>query len=221
MRKYVCSICGYIYDEAAGIPDKQIAPGTRWEELQEDWVCPLCGAPKEVFHLMEEEKTVHKDGALEENRRDEMRELSFGELGALCSNLAKGCEKQYLAEEAGLFNQLSEYFMSKAAPVSDAGMEHLLALIGNDLEEGFVQAEDASSSVSDRGALRALTWSQKVTRMLKSLLARYETERGGVIGGAKVYVCEICGFVYVGEEPPEICPVCKVPKLKLTELKRR
>ncbi|MBT9775350.1 rubredoxin [Clostridium sp. MCC353] len=221
MSKYVCSICGYIYDEAAGIPDQQIAPGTRWEELPDGWACPLCKAPKEAFRLAEEEKAVHKDEPAEENRKDELRELSFGELGALCSNLAKGCEKQYLAEEAGLFNQLSEYFMGKASPVADAGMERLLALVKMDLEEGFGQAEAAASSASDRGALRALTWSQKVTRMLESLLARYEKEQGGFIAGTRVYVCEICGFIYVGEEPPEICPVCKVPKLKLTELKRR
>ena len=39
MTKYVCSICGYIYDEATGIPEAGIAPGTKWEDLPEDWVC--------------------------------------------------------------------------------------------------------------------------------------------------------------------------------------
>ena len=49
MKKYVCSVCGYIYDEAAGIPDDGIAPGTLWAQLPEDWVCPLCGAAKSEF----------------------------------------------------------------------------------------------------------------------------------------------------------------------------
>lgn len=49
MKKYVCSICGYVYDEADGIPDDGIAPGTRWEDLPEEWVCPLCGAGKDEF----------------------------------------------------------------------------------------------------------------------------------------------------------------------------
>ena len=49
MKKYVCSVCGYIYDEAAGIPDDGIAPGTLWAQLPEDWVCPLCGAAKTEF----------------------------------------------------------------------------------------------------------------------------------------------------------------------------
>lgn len=49
MAKYVCDICNWEYDEAAGLPDKGIAPGTKWEELPEDFKCPLCGAPKEMF----------------------------------------------------------------------------------------------------------------------------------------------------------------------------
>ncbi len=49
MKKYVCMICDYIYDEAIGIPDAGIAPGTKWEELPDDWVCPLCGAAKSEF----------------------------------------------------------------------------------------------------------------------------------------------------------------------------
>lgn len=47
--KYVCDVCGYVYDEAAGDPDKGIAPGTKWEDLPGDFVCPLCGAGKDVF----------------------------------------------------------------------------------------------------------------------------------------------------------------------------
>ena len=49
MKKYVCSICGYVYDEAKGDPDNGIAPGTKWEDLPDDLVCPLCGADKDVF----------------------------------------------------------------------------------------------------------------------------------------------------------------------------
>ena len=49
MAEYVCDICNWEYDEAAGLPDQGIAPGTKWEELPEDFKCPLCGAPKEMF----------------------------------------------------------------------------------------------------------------------------------------------------------------------------
>jgi rubredoxin len=49
MDKYVCSACGYVYDPAEGDPDNNIAPGTSFDELPEDWVCPVCGLGKDVF----------------------------------------------------------------------------------------------------------------------------------------------------------------------------
>jgi rubredoxin len=49
MAKYVCSVCGYVYDEAEGYPDGGIAPGTKWEDVPEDFVCPMCGVGKEMF----------------------------------------------------------------------------------------------------------------------------------------------------------------------------
>lgn len=53
-RKYECVICGFIYDEAEGLPDDGIPPGTRWEEIPEDWECPDCGISKSEFDLMAE-----------------------------------------------------------------------------------------------------------------------------------------------------------------------
>ena len=53
MKKYVCNICGWIYDEAEGYPDEGYAPGPKWEDLPDDFECPLCGAPKEDFSLVE------------------------------------------------------------------------------------------------------------------------------------------------------------------------
>lgn len=49
MKKYVCSICGFVYDEEAGLPDEGIAPGTKWEDVPADYQCTLCGADKSVF----------------------------------------------------------------------------------------------------------------------------------------------------------------------------
>ena len=46
---YVCTLCGYTYDEAVGDPDNGIAPGTKFDELPDDFVCPLCGATKDSF----------------------------------------------------------------------------------------------------------------------------------------------------------------------------
>ena len=49
MKKYVCEICGYVYDPAKGDPDNGIAPGTAFEDIPEDWVCPVCGVGKDSF----------------------------------------------------------------------------------------------------------------------------------------------------------------------------
>ena len=49
MKKYICNICGWIYEEALGDPDHGIAAGTRFEDLPEDFVCPLCGVGEDEF----------------------------------------------------------------------------------------------------------------------------------------------------------------------------
>lgn len=49
MKKYVCTVCGYVYDEAVGDPDNGIEPGTAWEDVPEDFLCPLCGVGKDQF----------------------------------------------------------------------------------------------------------------------------------------------------------------------------
>ena len=49
MAKYVCTVCDYVYDEEKGDPDNGIAPGTKFEDLPDDYECPLCGVGKEMF----------------------------------------------------------------------------------------------------------------------------------------------------------------------------
>jgi rubredoxin len=49
MDKYVCTICGYVYDPEQGDPDNAVAPGTKWEDVPDDWECPVCGASKDDF----------------------------------------------------------------------------------------------------------------------------------------------------------------------------
>jgi rubredoxin len=49
MERWICTICQYVYDPELGDPDREIAPGTSFEDLPDDWCCPLCGAGKDVF----------------------------------------------------------------------------------------------------------------------------------------------------------------------------
>ena len=52
-KTWMCLICGFIYEEAAGLPDEGIAPGTRWEDVPMNWTCPECGARKDDFEMTE------------------------------------------------------------------------------------------------------------------------------------------------------------------------
>jgi rubredoxin len=216
MFKYVCSVCGYIYDESKGISEAGIAPGTLWQDLPEDWFCPLCGAAKEEFQKQGESVTAEKKPTALTEMPEDMKELSLLEISVLCSNLARGCEKQYKLEEAELFRKLAGYFKEISPPAKEANFKKLLELIEKDIEEGFPNANAAAAE--DRGALRALVWSEKVTRILKSLLTRYEKEGDFMIEKTGVYVCTICGFIYLGDDLPDICPVCKVPNWKFEKI---
>ena len=52
MKTYQCVVCGFIYEEAAGMPNEGIAPGTRWEDIPADWECPECGVAKADFEMV-------------------------------------------------------------------------------------------------------------------------------------------------------------------------
>lgn len=52
--KFICDICGYVYDEKLGDPENGVAPGTKWADMPEDWVCPLCGVGQDEFSPAED-----------------------------------------------------------------------------------------------------------------------------------------------------------------------
>ena len=58
--KYVCDVCGYVYDETVGDPDNGIAPGTKWEDLPEDFECPVCGVGREQFSKEDQRKSARR-----------------------------------------------------------------------------------------------------------------------------------------------------------------
>ncbi len=53
MSSYVCTICGFVYEEEKGYPEAGIAPGTKWEDVPDDFVCPECGVGKDMFEKQE------------------------------------------------------------------------------------------------------------------------------------------------------------------------
>jgi rubredoxin len=53
VKRYMCLVCGLVFDEEQGWPDEGIAPGTKWEDVPANWLCPECGAGKEDFEMVE------------------------------------------------------------------------------------------------------------------------------------------------------------------------
>ena len=201
MKEYVCSVCGYVHKTDGELPD--------------DFKCPLCGAGKDAFKLKDD--TAKQSESILEKPHTE-KELSAMEMSIICSNLARGCEKQYMPKESENFKKLADFFRSKAMPVNEANTEKLLELIEKDLSVGFPYGNAVANEQHDRGALRCQVWSEKVTRMLQSLISRYQTEGDKMLENTGVYVCTVCGFVFVGDAPPEQCPVCKVPSWKFEKI---
>ena len=209
--KYVCQICGYVYDDA-----KEKVP---FAELPDDWKCPLCGAAKSDFKPEANGNEKKVVTAIEPMEAD-LEKLSAGQLAALCSNLARGCEKQYKQEEADLFKQLADYFTAVVPAVNDASVEKLAKELQTDANN-YAAVRATADANADRGAARVCVWGEKVTRMLSSLVNRYLNEGEAMLKDTNIWVCTTCGFVYIGDTPPELCPVCKVPDWKFEKIEGR
>ncbi len=210
--RYICQICGYVYDE-----EKEKVP---FAELPDDWKCPLCGAGKADFKPEESAKPAAAAKPVSVPVDADLKKLSAGQFSALCSNLARGCEKQYKAEEAALFAELADYFAAITPAVNDASVEMVAGLLQNDIDN-YAGMRAAADAEADRGAARVCVWGEKVTRMLSSLVGRYLREGEAMLADTDIWVCTVCGFVYVGDAAPEMCPVCKVPAWKFEKIEGR
>ncbi|MEG2274306.1 MAG: rubredoxin [Clostridia bacterium] len=226
MAKYICSICGYVYDEQK---EKM-----KFDDLPASWVCPLCGAPKSAFNreatkeiaqtvepIKAENKTVEAENkAVKTETAGGDRALTYAELNVLCTNLAKGCLKQYRAEEAGQFQEIADFYSRNSEKSKLTNFDDISLRLDADVSKKYPTAFENARHDADRGALRILTWSEKVSKIEQSIIKRYKEEGASFLANTKIFVCEICGFIYIGDEAPEICPICKVPKFKINEVGR-
>ena len=212
--RYVCSICGYVYDEA-----KQ---GKPFAALPETWTCPLCGAAKSAFAPEAAAKSAPPAPTVAPPApaHGDMQKLSPGALSILCSNLACGCEKQYKEEEAALFREIAAWFAAAAPAAQETGVDALASRIGEDLA-AYPALNAAAVQAGDRGTQRICVWGEKVTAILKTLVERYRREGEAMLRDTDIWVCSVCGFAYVGKEPPRLCPVCKVPAWKFEKIEGR
>jgi len=210
--KYVCPICGYVYDE-----EKE---GVSFKDLPDDWKCPICGAEKNAFDVKEEKVVVVKSEQKKEEpieTIEDYKKYSIGELASICSNLARGCEKQYLQEASNLYKELANYFDSISPMVQNANVEELQNRLNQDIQS-YADLREIADENKDRGAARVCVWGEKVTRMLANLVGRYIRDGEKMLENTNIWICSICGFVYIGENAPELCPVCKVPAWKFEKV---
>lgn len=106
--KFVCPVCGYVFDEAQ--------EKAAFSSLPETWQCPICKAAKSLFTPQGGEAPAISG---EPAQAEELRPLTPGELAAVFSNLARGCEKQYHPEEEACFQELAAYFAGVAPQEPD------------------------------------------------------------------------------------------------------
>ncbi len=213
MKEYICTVCGYVHKTDGGLP--------------EDFVCPICGAGKDAFVLKEDKPKA--EAALEKPHTE--KELSPMEMSIICSNLARGCEKQYMPTESENFKKLAEFFLSKAEPTAEniaSQLPDILSkavakssrLMAEDLirEAGFMLPQSANTK-----EFLELIKSYPdipvdvVEALLKTIKFNEEPEKKEVKKIAK-WKCSICGYVHEGAEAPEQCPMCKQPKEKFVKV---
>ena len=138
-------------------------------------------------------------------------------LSVLFSNLAKAAEKQQREEEQGLFSFLAGRLWDGPAP--GGNLAELREKIASDIPGAYGEINHAAAEKGDRGILRALRWGEKVTTLQKSLIDRFLDKGDALLEGNDLFVCEACGFVFLGSQVPEICPVCKAPSKRFSKVK--
>lgn len=108
MKQYICTACGYIHETDGELPD--------------DFKCPLCGAGKDAFVLKEE--TTKAEETLEKPHTE--KELSPMEMSIICSNLARGCEKQYIPKNLIILENLQTSSVKKQSLSAMQAQRHCL-----------------------------------------------------------------------------------------------
>ena len=138
-------------------------------------------------------------------------------LSAVFSNLSKAAEKQRLPDASALFSQLADHYRQDGDGGRDLG--YLAEQFAGDIGAEYPELRKAAAEAAHRGVLRAVTWGEKVTKTQKALVDRYASKGEELLAGADLFICEACGFIFLGTEPPEICPVCKAPALRFSLVK--
>jgi rubrerythrin len=157
----------------------------------------------------------------------ERDETPSGMLSVIFSNYAQACTKIMQPELSTLFTLLHRSLEIQAAADRAQEMEgekseQLLEDFQDILQADrsrYEEGEREALESGDRGALRNFTWGKKVTAIQSALIKRFHKSGGGLLKeNERLFVCQACGFVGIGVEAPDSCPVCKAPQSRFASI---
>ena len=212
MKKYLCTVCGHVYDEDAGDEKNHIAKQTAFGDLPEKWTCPVCGAFRSKFRELPDVHAAETPKPKQDSPK--IPDLTRLKQSIICSSLARGCEKQYKPDSAAIFTSLAKELKESLPKAENVSFAALQKDVEHDIASLIPTAKKVAENHHDRGALRALTWAEKVSRIQHSLLERHAAEGPNLTRDKTVYLCPVCGFIFIDTHAPSKCPVCSVPDWK-------
>ena len=132
----------------------------------------------------------------------------------ILSNLEKAAEKQQNYDDAEYYGRLAKKHHKPAGGGTIAGLKDAITADISLIDE----ANKLAVEKNDRGAQRALKWGAKVATIQKSLVDRYMSKGEALLDGKSLYLCEACGFIFLGDAVPAVCPVCKAPSSRFSKV---
>ncbi len=224
MKKYKCTICGYIYDPAQGDPTQGIAPGTPFEALPTDWKCPKCKKGKDVFQAIEEPKSNPYAGTQTEKN---LMAAFAGESEARnkYTYFASKAKKEGFEQIAALFLQTADnekehakLWFKELNGIGSTAENLAAAAAGEnyewtDMYEGFARTAEAEGFKELAEKFRGVAAIEKHhEERYRALLHNVEAQEVFAKSEVKVWECRNCGHIVVGTNAPDVCPVCNHPQ---------
>ncbi|MCL2529254.1 MAG: twin-arginine translocation signal domain-containing protein [Coriobacteriia bacterium] len=145
-----------------------------------------------------------------------LQALSPGGVSAICTNLAKACEKQRLLDEKTAFETIAEFYDTKMVSGANKSLDNMRSMLNEDLSAWLPEAQAAAELYADRGAKRSLVWNEKASNEMRTLLNHYASVGDSMLEDKNIYVCGVCGYIHIDQDAPDVCPICKVPKFKIS-----
>jgi len=225
MKKYKCTVCGYIYDPAQGDPTQGIAPGTPFEALPAEWRCPRCKQGKDKFVPMEEEKPANPYAGTQTEKNLEAAFAGESMARNKYTYFASKAKKEGFEQIAALFLQTAEnekehakLWFKELNGIGDTAENLAAAAAGEnyewtDMYEGFAKTADEEGFHELAERFRGVAAIEKHhEERYRALLHNVEAKEVFAKSEVKVWECRNCGHIVVGTAAPEVCPVCNHPQ---------